>query len=216
MNDIWLVLITVAVWITAGLLAVWWMARRGHGGPGWLLMGVVFGPILALVAGERVRRRPAMIAGTEVEPRGSGGLRVLVGVDGSPESRAALGLAVDLLGPYTKTLVAAQVVDYDTAELDRQGRVAEAERRLGAVAEEAGGHVTACEVLAGPPAAALARFAGENDIDVVVVGRHGRGLSKRLLGNVAQELLRDGSVPVLVTGGRADGAGARAAGDRAW
>ncbi|WP_410535213.1 universal stress protein [Streptomyces sp. KL2] len=202
MGDLWYVLIAVAVWIAAGLLTVWWMARRGHGGPGWLFMGVVFGPVLALIAGERVRRRPTRVARTEAGPRGPGRLRVLVGVDGSPESEAALRLAVGLLGPCTETLVAAQVVDYDAAELDWHGRVVEAKSRLSAVAEESGGRVTACEVLAGPPAAALARFAGENRIDVVVVGRHGRGLSKRLLGNVAQELLRDGSVPVLVTGGR--------------
>ncbi|MFP8963092.1 universal stress protein [Streptomyces nanhaiensis] len=202
MGDLWYVLIAVVVWIAAGLLTVWWMARRGHGGPGWLFMGVVFGPVLALIAGERVRRRPTRVARTEAGPRGPGRLRVLVGVDGSPESEAALRLAVGLLGPCTETLVAAQVVDYDAAELDWQGRIVEAKSRLSAVAEEAGGRVTACEVLAGPPAAALARFADENRIDMVVVGRHGRGLSKRLLGNVAQELLRDGSVPVLVTGGR--------------
>ncbi|MCI0385047.1 universal stress protein [Streptomyces sp. CNQ085] len=202
MGDLSYVLIAVFVWIATGLLTAWWMARRGHGGPGWLFMGVVFGPVLALVAGERVRRRPTRVARTEAGPHGPGRLRVLVGVDGSPESETALGLAVGLLGPYTETLVAAQVVDYDAAELDWQGRIVEAKDRLSAVAEEAGGRVTACEILAGPPAAALARFAVENDIDVVVVGRHGRGLSKRLLGDVARELLRDGSVPVLVTGGR--------------
>ncbi|MGY1452835.1 universal stress protein [Streptomyces sp. SS8] len=207
MGDLWFVLIAVVVWVAAGLLAAWWLARRGHGGPGWLLMGVVFGPVLALVAGERVQRRPTTVARTEAGPRGPGRLRVLVGVDGSPESEAALGLAVSLLGPYTQTLVAAQVVDYDAAELDWQGRIVAAKERLSAVAEEAGGRVTECEILAGPPAAALARFADENDIDVVVVGRHGRGLSKRLLGNVAQELLRDGSVPVLVTGGRRGASG---------
>ncbi|MFH0241261.1 universal stress protein [Streptomyces sp. HK10] len=201
MGDLWFVLIAVVVWVAAGLLAVWWMARRGHGGPGWLFMGVVFGPILALVAGERVRRQPTTVARTEAGPRGPGRLRVLVGVDGSPESEVALRLAVGLLGPYTQTLVAAQVVDYDAAELDWRGRIVEAKGRLSAVAQEAGGQVTACEILAGPPAAALARFAGENGIDLVVVGRHGHGLSKRLLGNVAQELLRDGSVPVLVAGG---------------
>ncbi|MDG9702830.1 universal stress protein [Streptomyces sp. DH37] len=202
MGDLWFVLIAVVVWVATGLLTVWWLARRGHGGPGWLLLGVVFGPVLALVAGERVRRRPTRVARTEAGPRGPGRLRVLVGVDGSAESEAALGLAVVLFGPYTETLVAAQVVDYDAAELDERGRIAEAGSRLGAVAEEYGGRVTACEILAGPPAAALARFAGENGIDVVVVGRHGRGLSKRLLGDVAREMIRDGSVPVLVAGGR--------------
>jgi nucleotide-binding universal stress UspA family protein len=202
MGDLWFVLTAVVVWVAAGLLTAWWTARRGHGGPGRLLLGVVFGPVPAPVAGERVRRRPAKVARTEAGPRGPGRLRVPVGVDGSAEPGAALGLAVPLFGPYTERLVAARVADHDAAGLDSQGRITEARRRLSALAEEAGGRVTACEVLAGPPAAALRRFAGEDGTDVVVAGRHGRGLSKRLPGDMAREMVRDGSVPVLVTGGR--------------
>ncbi|KNE79097.1 MULTISPECIES: universal stress protein [Streptomyces] len=202
MSDPLFVLIAVVSWVVIGLLAALWLLRKGHGGPGWLLIAVVFGPILALVANERVGRRPREVARAEAaRPRTGGGMRVLVGLDGSAESAAALHLAAGLLGPHTETLVAAEVLDYDTAETDTHGRIDAAMDRLKAAADRTGGRVTSCEVLAGPPAQALARFAREQGFDLVVVGRHGRGLSKRLLGNVAQELMRERDVPVLVADG---------------
>ncbi|MFD1661725.1 universal stress protein [Streptomyces caeni] len=202
MRDLTLVLIAVGAWIAIGFLTAWWMARRGHRHPSWLFMGAVFGPVLALVAPMRVLRHPRRLARTETGPRRPGGLRVLVGVDGSAESLAALDLATGLLGPYTESLVAAEVVGYDAAEDDWDGSTVAAKSRLNSAAERSGGRVASCEVLAGPPAQALARYAHEQRIDLIIVGRHGRGLSKRLLGNVAQELVREGTVPVLVAGGR--------------
>lgn len=200
-------LIVVVIWIGIGLATALWMARRGHRDPSWLFMAVAFGPVLAAAASERVQRRPQVLGRISSGRRGPGNLRVLVGVDGSGESQAALDLAVDLLGPCADTVVVAEVVDYDSAETDWRGRVVEAKQRLSAVADRVGGSAMTCEVLAGPPAQALARFARDQDIDVVVVGRHGRGLSKLLLGNVVQELVRDAEVSVLVAGARSGDSG---------
>ncbi|WP_331453723.1 universal stress protein [Streptomyces sp. SS162] len=201
MSDVVLVLIALAAWIVVGLVTALWMARRGHRSPGWLFMGAVFGPVLAVTAGERVEHAPQgpPPAGTA---EGQGLLRVLVGVDGSPESRQALRTAVHLFGPYAPTLVAAVVADYDSAEAERAGDPAAAvRRRIGTPDRDVTPYLTEYEVLAGPPAEAFGRYARENRMDLVVVGRHGRGLSKRLMGSVPQALLREGAVPVLVTGG---------------
>ncbi len=48
---------------------------------------------------------------------------------------------------------------------------------------------------------AIRRYAEEQDIDVVVVGTHGRqGVSRFFLGSVASEVIRTSSIPVLAVG----------------
>jgi nucleotide-binding universal stress UspA family protein len=59
--------------------------------------------------------------------------------------------------------------------------------------------VTHCDIISGPPAQALMSYAKEQDIDLIAVGTHGRGLSRRL-GKVAQQLVRQHTVPVLFVG----------------
>jgi nucleotide-binding universal stress UspA family protein len=54
------------------------------------------------------------------------------------------------------------------------------------------------EVRAGPPGEALRQFAEDQDMDLLVVGRRGRGLSPRLLGSVSSDLVRHSHLPVLV------------------
>lgn len=201
MSDLAFVLVVGGAWIATGLVTAWWMARRGYHHWGWLLMGAVFGPILALVASERIQPpNVGPLARMEVGAPGPGGLRVLVGVDGSRASLAALDLAVELLGPYAKALVAVEVVGYDAADYRGDPSITAARSRLGTVAERSGGRVTECDIISGPPAQALVNYAGEQDFDLIVVGAHGRGLSRRLLGNVARELVRQHTVPVLVAG----------------
>lgn len=199
MDGPWFVLFVVTLWIAVGLATMLWMARRGHRSPGWILLAAVFGPVLALTANERVQRVPRTLARTRAEQEPPSGLRVLVGVDGSPQSQAALDLALRLVGPYGGTVTAAEVVDYDAAESEENVDVAR--ERLDTATHRAEGRDLSRVVLAGPPASALAHFGRDQDIDVIVVGRHGRGLSKRLLGNVTQELLRTAGPPVLVVGG---------------
>ncbi|GAA4547035.1 universal stress protein [Streptomyces collinus] len=91
---------------------------------------------------------------------------------------------------------------YNAAEDGWDPTIVAAKSRLSTVVERSGGRVTECDVLSGPPAQALMSYASEQGIDLIVVGTHGRGLSRRLLGNVAQELVRQSTVPVLVAGPR--------------
>ncbi|KAA9397275.1 universal stress protein [Haloarcula sp. CBA1130] len=56
--------------------------------------------------------------------------------------------------------------------------------------------VTAVE--RGPPHSAILDYSDENDIDLVVMGTHGRtGVERYLLGSVAEKVVRTSDVPVL-------------------
>ncbi|MEU3279104.1 universal stress protein [Streptomyces antibioticus] len=201
MSDLALALTALRAWIAVGLATAWWMARKGCRHWGWPLMGIVFGPILTLAAGERTQlHRLGPLARTGVGPPGPGGLRVLVGVDGSPQSLNALDRATELLTPYAQALVAVEVVGYDAADDETDPSITAARNHLRTVAEHAVGRVTECDIVSGPPAQALMGYAEEQDIDLIVVGTHGRGLSRRLLGDVARPLVRQHTVPVLVVG----------------
>ena len=55
------------------------------------------------------------------------------------------------------------------------------------------------ETAVGQPAREIVAFAAENDIDHIVVGNHGRdGVSRVLLGSVAEAVVRRASVPVTL------------------
>lgn len=51
-----------------------------------------------------------------------------------------------------------------------------------------------------PAGPALRGFAERQDMDLLVVGRRGKGMSSRLLGSMSAELVEHSPVPVLVTG----------------
>lgn len=56
---------------------------------------------------------------------------------------------------------------------------------------------------AGDPAEEIVRYADAHDIDLIVLGTHGRtGLSRALLGSVAERVIRTASCPVLAVPGR--------------
>lgn len=193
------VLLVCGLWVGAGLATMLWMARRGHRSPWWLISAVVLGPVLAAMAPDRVERIPQVLS-SQRHGDAVDGARVLVGVDGSPESEAALSAALDLVQDGRRSLLLATVVDYDAAAADEHGRHGVATDRLEAARALAAGHDVVCEVLSGPPAQALIHRAGQDDVDVLIVGRRGRGLSVRLLGSVAEEVVRKAPVPVLVAG----------------
>lgn len=53
-------------------------------------------------------------------------------------------------------------------------------------------------LLVGEPSAALARFAEEEQVDMIVMGTHGRtGLLRALMGSVAESVVRQAKCPVL-------------------
>mgnify|MGYP000061890804 CR=1 FL=1 len=133
---------------------------------------------------------------------------ILVATDGSPPATAAVDRATTLAAAVDADLTAVSVVDtlaYGVADV-RSGVAQDtledaAESTLESVtatADAAGVEVTTT-VLHGSPAAAIADYADEHDIDLVVVGTHGRrGVSRVLLGSVAERVARIAPCSVLV------------------
>jgi nucleotide-binding universal stress UspA family protein len=97
----------------------------------------------------------------------------------------------------------ATVIDLDAAESARTVRSALSAEAQG-VLEDPAGYVVDFDpdtvVLTGEPAHALLEYAQDKEADLLAVGTHGRGLSKAVLGSVAQRLVRQGDIPVLVVG----------------
>ncbi|WP_246983871.1 universal stress protein [Halorientalis marina] len=55
------------------------------------------------------------------------------------------------------------------------------------------------DIVVGKPARAIVEYADDHDIDQIVMGSHGRsGVTRILLGSVAESVVRDSTVPVTV------------------
>ena len=137
--------------------------------------------------------------------------RVLVGFDGSPSSVTALGHALDTFDDAEIHVVT--VVDptaglyavdgsapaYDAGWHEAAGE--RAEELLESAEEEAAavGATITTDWVQGRPSRALIEYAEDHDVDHIVVGSQGRtGLSRLLLGSVAETVVRRSPVPVTV------------------
>jgi nucleotide-binding universal stress UspA family protein len=197
MTDAALAWAAVAVWLLSGVVGYYYLYRHGHPSLVWLLGGLILGPFSLLVFIDRVERSSHVLV--ERPAVDSSGMKVVVGLDGSADSEHALQVAQRVMGDRECCLVLCEVVDYDT-ETDPSGAgVAAATDRLDTVAKSLPGRHVTVEVVAGRPAQALAEVADRLDADMVVVGTRGRGVSRRLLGSVAEGLLDVSPRPVMVT-----------------
>lgn len=203
------VVIIAVAWPLIGLASGLWMARRGYD-PLWALIALPLGPLFIPIAMERVRRRPAVAGFGELgapppRPPGSSRVRVLIGCDGSDDSDRALRTALRLIGPNCGVLVLAEVVHFEAADVSP----ADADAAAARLAVLADGIDTAAavhtEVLTGPAGPTLRRFAEEQDMDLVVVGRRGKGAA-RWMGRVSSDLIEHCAVPVLIIEGSGKGA----------
>lgn len=138
-------------------------------------------------------------------------MKILVPVDGSRESLAAVRHALQLVrGGLKASLLLANV--QEPASLYELLRVHDAEA-IEQIAREAGEHLLAeavalcgaagvdheIEVARGEPIHALLDIAEDEGCTMVVVGAHGQGESEgRRLGSVAHALLHDAALPVTV------------------
>lgn len=143
--------------------------------------------------------------------------RILVPTDGSDVAEAAVEHALDLAEKYGAELHALYIADTDaiayslgTEQVDRirQGNFAgmtelrkKAEAATGYVADTAKERgITVVEHHAGgQPHDMIADYADDNDVDLIVMGSHGRaGVRRALLGSVTERTLRTTHRPVLV------------------
>ncbi|NUB91217.1 universal stress protein [Haloterrigena sp. SYSU A121-1] len=143
--------------------------------------------------------------------------RILVPTDGSETAEVAVEHALELAERYDAVVHTLYVVDTDSMsltlgaeQLDRieQGKFGEmdevrerAERATDYVADRARerGLEVVEHVSAGKPHSLIAEYVEDNDIDLVVMGSHGRsGIRRTLLGSVTERTLRSTRAPVLV------------------
>lgn len=145
--------------------------------------------------------------------------RVLVAYDGTPQSKEALEFAIDEWGEHDLTLL--YVINpveagysasvgipsggeewFEQAQADAEELFEEADATYGGDL----GHITA---VGKPPQTIVAVAGGESEdvhgeaidesFDHLVIGSHGRtGVSRMLLGSVAEKVVRESPVPVMV------------------
>ncbi len=134
---------------------------------------------------------------------------VLFATDFSPHSNAALPYALAIAHQYGAQLYGAHVLSSDdylfaapetwSAHVQREEQLQqEAVTRL---EEQLRGvpHQALCEI--GDVWDVLCRVIGEHDIDLIVVGSHGRtGARKLFMGSIAEKIFRQASCPVLTVG----------------
>ena len=136
---------------------------------------------------------------------------ILIAVDGSRPSEQALSFALEQYSDAD--LVALSVLDPSAVAqgspefivTDTSAWMERAEARVQSVLDDAGrradeaGVDLATDFVYGSPARAIVQYATDHDVDQVVVGSHGRdGVSRLLLGSVAETVVRRSPVPVTV------------------
>ncbi|MBX7269373.1 universal stress protein [Micromonospora sp. Llam7] len=202
MSDWWYVALVAVLWLAIGLgTAALFVTRGGHRSPLWYLVGGLLGPLFVPVAAERGRARPQIVdvRHQPAEPLGNG-LRVLVGVDGSPHSDRALRAVAHALTGTTSELVLVTVTSPDLTDDEARRDQARARRMIDerAAGLPAGLPRPTTEIVTGHPVDALLTVADDRDVDLLVVGRHGHGLGDRLLGSVAEGLTHRSARAVLL------------------
>ena len=136
---------------------------------------------------------------------------ILVPTDGSDCAQAAVGYAVDLARRYDARVHALCVAD--SRILENASHYERHKKERAAIAEETCADLSAQgieverAVRTDVPHEAILRYARAHDVDLVVMGTHGRtGVERFLLGSVTEKVLRLSDVPVLtVKGGAEDG-----------
>jgi len=142
-------------------------------------------------------------------------MKILIGMDDSPHAREALNfvmrklqlpattnvivasVAQELVPAYTEVYTGAPFYSEEMSHgvLERHQEIAsEAERQL----RDAGFH-TEARVVHGDPRSVLVDLARLENVDLLVVGSHGRtGISKLLMGSVAAFLIAHAPCTVMV------------------
>jgi nucleotide-binding universal stress UspA family protein len=138
--------------------------------------------------------------------------KILFATDFSPASDAALGFASSLASDSGAVL---HIVHVGVSHADAFATTApygyaiseevelrerkEREAKLDSLRPTVAGVSCERHDLEGNPAEEVLRFAEEEGVDLIVVGSHGRtGLSRMLMGSVAEEIVRRADCPVLV------------------
>lgn len=131
---------------------------------------------------------------------------VIVPVDFSPESLEAVAVGLQLVDRPENLHVVHVLVDITPLEagevwgvIDPQTRMAQMEKALKERLAESRYVGITLSVLLGEPAHGIANFAQERGADLIVIPSHGRtGITRLLIGSVAERVVRLAHCPVLV------------------
>jgi nucleotide-binding universal stress UspA family protein len=134
--------------------------------------------------------------------------RILIATDGSKRTQDAVEMGIKLAREHGSKVYAVYVVDtvtFTSIPMDvtwenmYQLLKDEGEEAVKAVKDAAPDVDVETHVLEGNPAIEITRFAGENGVDLIVMGTLGKsGIDRLLLGSTAEKVIRIASCPVLV------------------
>lgn len=134
---------------------------------------------------------------------------ILLPVEGSDAATAATTHAADLATTYDATVHVLSVADTrNRFESPSSGLAPDAwtrtQRKQATAAVDAAGEAlpdgvaVARHVAAGAPESVILEWIDEHDVDLVVMGTHGRtGLDHYLIGSVTEAVVRKATIPVL-------------------
>jgi len=135
---------------------------------------------------------------------------ILVPTDFSEQSAKAVRYGAELAAKFDAQLHVLHAVDTTPIMYGETGAylpqeatadiVAASVRRLDGLEIESAGNLQVKRTVAeGHPFVEIVRYGKENEIDLIVIGTHGRGaIAHLLLGSVAERVVRKASCPVLV------------------
>jgi len=132
--------------------------------------------------------------------------KILVGTDGSRYSKVAIDKAIDFAKAYGSELLVLSVVDvpaefYAEAPQAVEDMVRKAKEYTSAVKQKAGDAGVKAESYVGEAEAweAVVKLARDQNVNMIVVGSHGRtGLRRLLMGSVTEKVIGNAPCPVLV------------------
>ncbi|MDK1476588.1 universal stress protein [Streptomyces sp. 549] len=210
MTTLLLVILVIFLWVAIGVIAVvHFLGRQGYRSWHWYLVGGILGLLFVPIAADRARRDTRVLERTPGAQRPAGaakdGLTVVVGTDGSPEGDQAVRDTAELIAGTAARVILVTVVDAEAHRAEEQRAAAREmlQERLswlpgnGDSGTAEHGPETMLEIGSGQPANVLLTVAESEGADLVVIGRRGKGLSQRVLGSVANEVLKHFPRPVL-------------------
>jgi nucleotide-binding universal stress UspA family protein len=174
------------------------MGRRGKR----RLTDALVGSVTARVIGHTQRDVLVVPRDTNI-----GWKKILVATDGSKYSTVAVDKAIAFAKSYGGGLLVVSVVDVPTefyAEAPKavEDMVKKAKQYTAAVKKQAAEAGVTAETFVGESEAhtAILNLAKEQNVDMIVVGSHGRtGLRRLLMGSVTEMVIGNAPCPVLVT-----------------
>lgn len=133
---------------------------------------------------------------------------ILIPVDGSSVAENAAKYAIQEAKFHDATLHVISVITIQVYESPEANLAQHGQEQLEEMAENFIEEITSqvdeeevevvSEVLVGQPPSEICTYAESNDMDLIVMGTHGRsGVKRVLLGSVAERVVRTSDVPVM-------------------